>query len=105
MVDRWGNRRLGAVYVCGSAYSAYNSALGVTVRYHCCVYYMPLPPLPVEKDDEKQMKVYSGEALTFARTLLCSSQYNARHYANVLSLLVGEQAKMLKEERKSLICE
>ena len=105
MVDRRGNKMLGAVYVCGSAYSAYNSALGVTVGSNRCVYYMPLPPLPVEKDDEKLRKVYSGEALTFARTLLWSSQYNARHYAKVRWLLVGGKAKMLKEKRKSLICE
>ena len=103
MVDRRGNKTLGAVYMCGSAYSAYNPALGVIVGSNCPVYYMPLPPLPVEKDDEKLMKVYSGEALAFACALLWSSQYNARYYGNVLWVLVGEQAKMLKEGQK--ICE
>ena len=62
MVDRQGNRQLGALYVCASAYSAYNPAKGITEGSNRPVYYMPLPPLSVERDDEKLGKLNSGPA-------------------------------------------
>ena len=105
MIDRRGNAKLGALYVCGSAYAAYNPAMGVTVGSNRPVFYMPLPPLSVERDDEKLKRLYDGPALTFARTLLWSSQYNARDYTNVLRMLVGETAKQIIDARKSKTCE
>ena len=48
LVDSQGNRQLGALYVCASAYSAYNPAKGITEGSNRPVYYMPLPPLSVE---------------------------------------------------------
>ena len=105
MIDRRGNAKLGALYVCGSTYAAYNPAVGVTVGSNRPVFYMPLPPLSVERDDEKLKRLYDGPALTFARTLLWSSQYNARDYTNVLRMLVGETAKQIIEAQKSKTCE
>ncbi|KAL5509760.1 hypothetical protein EMCRGX_G005181 [Ephydatia muelleri] len=88
LVDRQGNRELGALYVCASAYTAYNPAKGITEGSNRRVYYMPLPPLSVEMDDEKLKKLYSGPALTCAHSVLWSSQYNARANGKVLRNLV-----------------
>ena len=76
LVDRKGNSKLGALYVCASAYTAYNPALGIAVGSNRPVYYMPLPPLSVESDDWKLKNLYCGPALTLARRHRWSSQYN-----------------------------
>ena len=102
LVDRQGNRELGALYVCASAYTAYNPAKGITEGSNRRVYYMPLPPLSVEMDDEKLKKLYSGPALTCACSFLWSSQSNARAYGYVLRNLVQEGAKLMEKQRSKI---
>ena len=102
LVDHQGNRELGALYVCASAYTAYNPAKGITEGSNRRVYYMPLPPLSVEMDDEKLKKLYSGPALTCAHSVLWSSQYNARANGKVLRNLVQEGAKLMEKQRSKI---
>ena len=102
LVDRKGNSKLGALYVCASAYTAYNPALGITVGSNRPVYYMPLPPLSVESDDWKLKNLYCGPALTLARTHLWSSQYNARVYSLVLSSLMQAKQPQIISDTKDV---
>ena len=102
LVDRKGNSKLGALYVCASAYTAYNPALGIAVGSNRPVYYMPLPPLSVESDDWKLKNLYCGPALTLARTHLWSSQYNARVYSLVLSSLMPAKQQQKISDTKDV---
>ena len=104
LIECQGDTQRGVLYVCGSVYSAYNPAKGITKNSNRPVHYMPLPPLSVEKDDETLRNLYSGEELTDARVHLWSSQYNARTYSQVLLLLkTKDKPSMTGESHDSTI--